>query len=259
MSDTELIDEFVAVIRPLAQGGRYGIAVGGSHGKSRNDSHSDYDFRLYTDGPIGEELRRVPQWPAFAATMAKWEARGTHIDGTWPRRIDVIDRELTQWIAGEGVPHDYQWTVWDYHLPTDIFHQRILDDPFGILAGWKARLTPYPDAMRRAVLARWVSFLSYWRSDYHYRSKVLRGDAVFLAGLSAKLAHAMMQVLCARNGIYFPGDGWNLRLAEGFAVTPPHFAERLTAALYPGDDAGAYETQYERLLALIDEVVGLPG
>jgi len=35
----------------------------------------------------------------------------------------------------------------------------------------------------------------YWRHDHHYASKVQRQDVVFLAGLSAKLVHDVVQVL----------------------------------------------------------------
>ena len=257
MEHAGLIEDFVAVIRPLALGGRYAIAVGGSRAKRRTDAHSDYDFRLYTDGPIGDNIRRLPEWQPFAATMAKWEAAGVHIDGTWPRQIAVMDAVIERWRNGVGVPDDYEWTVWGYQPLTDIFNQTILDDPYGILAEWKARLATYPPLLKRAILDRETTFLGYWRGDYHYRSKVARGDVVFLAGLSAKLVHAMMQVLFALNDTYYPGDGWNLAMAAGLAIVPADLAARIEAALYPGAGEGRYAVQYERLGALIDDVLAL--
>jgi hypothetical protein len=255
MNDQALLDELIPLIRPLAGGGRLGIAVGGSRAKARSDVHSDYDFRLYTDGPHGMAIRDLPDWPAFAAAWVKWEANGVRVDGVWTRQIATIDAELNDWIAGRGVPNDYEWAVWGYYLPTDIYNQTVLDDPQGILAAWKARLSVYPPALKRTVLERFGGFLSYWRSDYHYRSKVARGDAVFLAGLSARLSHAIMQVLFALNETYFPGDGWNLDLAAGFTIVPADLRERLTAALYPANAPDAYQEQYRALAAVIDDVL----
>jgi hypothetical protein len=257
MNDKALIDELVPLIRPLAGGGRLGIAVGGSRAKGRTDVHSDYDFRLYTDGPHGLAIRDLPDWPAFAAAWATWEERGVRIDGVWTRQIEIIDAELNAWIAGTGVPSDYEWAVWGYYLPTDIYNQTVLEDPQGVLAEWKARLRTYPPLLKQAVLEKFGGFLRYWREDYHYRSKVTRGDAVFLAGISARLAHAMMQVLFALNETYFPGDGWNLDMAAEFAIVPPQLAERLTAGLYPGASPQAFEEQYQALAGLIDDVLAL--
>ena len=257
MIDSELIDDFVKVTRPMAEEGRYGIALGGSRGKKWSDAHSDYDFRLYIDGPADYDIRLRPAWSAFAGFMAQWQARGIKIDGLWTRTTGSIDAELSLWIAGEGVAQDYGWTIWGYHLPTDIFHQTILEDPHGILAEWKARLATYPPGLKRAVLQRYGSFLSYWRQDSHYRTKVARGDAVFLAGLSAKLTHAVMQMLCALNDVYFPGDGWNLQIAQEFAIVPDRFSERAAAALYPGTADDTFERQYTELASLIDEVSAL--
>ena len=257
MDHPGLIEEFIEVIRPLAGGGRRGIAIGGSRAKGRTDAHSDYDFRLYTDGTAGLEIRGLPGWPAFAATMQKWEQAGVHIDGVWTRRITDMDAALDRWIAGQGEPDDYVWTVWGYHPLTDLFHQTVLEDPDGILAGWKARLASYPPTLKQVTLERHLAFLRYWRTDYHYRSKVTRGDVVFLAGLSAKLVHAMMQVLFALNETYYPGDGWNLKMAGELAVAPENLVERVTAALYPTVGDGRFERQYAGLAALIDEIVAL--
>lgn len=254
-----VIEDFLPVIRPLAGSGRRGIAVGGSRGKGRNDEHSDFDFRLYTDGPVSPAVRPLPEWADFAAVMAKWEARGVRIDGVWVRGIDEIGARLTEWTSGTGVADDYVWTVWGYHLPTDIAHQTILEDPDGILAGWKQRLAPYPAPLRQALLDRHLAFLRYWRTDYHYRSKVRRGDLVFLCALSAKLVHAMFQVLFALNETYYPGDGWNLPMARCFQVVPKDFEPRVAAALYPENGPGMFERQYEAISALIDDIERLAG
>ena len=79
---------------------------------------------------------------------------------------------------------------------------------------------------------------------------------MFLAGLSAKLVHSIMQVLFALNRSYFPGDGWNLRLAEGLTIAPTDLSARIKLVLNPGSDADRWVLQRDRLVALIDDLEG---
>jgi len=257
VGDDELIEEFRAVMRPLAEPGRVGIALGGSRAKGRADTHSDYDFRIYAESFAADDIANVPAWPGFAAAMAKWEARGIRIDGVWARKIADIDGMLDRWLRGDGTADELVWTIWGYHPLTDIASQTIIEDDDGILAKWKARLSVYPPALKRALIDKHMKFLRYWRGDYHYESRVARGDAVFLAGLAAKLVHSLFQVLFALNEIYYAGDGWNREMAARFALTPPEFGARVTVALYPGDGPDRFERQHHTLLELIDAVDAL--
>lgn len=250
MTDDTVIAAFRPVILALAGPGRRAVSLGGSRAKGRTDAFTDYDFRLYTDAVLP---RTAPAWDTFRTLWDAHERRGIRIDGVWDRLITDIDAELDLWIAGQGRAADLDWAVWGYHLPTDIAHQMTVDDPDGILSGWRARLVPYPHGMAKATVARWMDFLRYWRDDYHYQSKVARGDPIFLAGLSAKLAHGIMQVVFAANRVHFPGDGWNLDLARTLALQPADLEPRLCSALASQDHAA----QRAALVALITELDGL--
>ena len=254
-------DEVVATLLPsilgLADRGRVAVALGGSRAKALSDQHSDYDFRVYADAFRGPELRQTPQWAAFQDAVRAVERSGARIDGTWPRKIAEIDALLTRWQAGELATLDYEWTVWGYHLPTDIAHQLPIADPDGVLAGWRAALTIYPDALRQAVFRHFGGQLRYWHDDYHYASKVERADLVFLAGLTSKLVHAALQVIFALNRTYYVGDGWNLRAAERLAVRPSDFAARVTAILAPTDGQDRLARQYQDLRALVADTLDL--
>jgi hypothetical protein len=103
------------------------------------------------------------------------------------------------------------------------------------------------------VLRKHWGALRYWRADYHYASKVRRGDVVFLAGLSAKLVHHLMQVLFALNETYYVGDGQNLEFAEQFRCKPLALSARVAAALYPPPAPTMLEQQRDTLLGLIDD------
>lgn len=258
----DVIAESVPLIEKLATG-RYAISIGGSRGKGTADQRSDIDFRLFCDEEAPESEQRSEAKRAFDEVMTRWRERGVEIDGCWIRTIATIDRELDDWLGGKLAPVPKVWTVWGYYLLPDIYHQQVIEDPDGVIAGWKERLSPYPRALKQAVLDKHLGSLRYWRDDYHYANKVRREDAIFLAGLSARLVHDMVQVIFALNETYFPGDGSNTHFMERFALLPDHFDERIRAALYPapGDGDGDADRPYERqralLIGLINDVTAL--
>jgi hypothetical protein len=209
------------------------------------------DFRLYADEIWhGADCGRTPEWEAFAQAVARWRMRGIEIDHVWIRTVGEIDAALNAWLDGQIRPADCDWTVWGYHLLTDLHHQKVIEDPDRLAAGWKKRLRVYPAHLKAALVERHLGLLRYWKADYHYAHKVEREDVVFLASLSARLVHDLMQVLFALNETYFPGDGNNLAFASRFTRLPP----RITAALCPAPTDDRFAEQRRTLLELIEDV-----
>ena len=239
--------------------GRYAITLGGSQGKGTWDERSDVDLRLFHEKDVPWRDTHPELWADYFAAIARWEEQGAVIDGIWPRTIAETEAALARWLAGDARPEDLVWTVWGYHLPPDLYHMAIVEDPYGIVADWKRRLAVYPPALKAALLDRHTAVLRYWRTDYHYRNKVARRDAVFLAGLTSKLVHHLLQVLFALNETYYVGDGQNLDFARRLALQPPDLAARVEAALYPPPGADRYRAQYDALTALVDDVLALAG
>lgn len=253
----DVVGTLLPAILDLAASGRVAVALGGSRAKRFADARSDYDFRVYADAFHGPDLMQTRQWARFRSAWTALEERGVRIDGTWPRRISEIDDGLARWQRGELAVIDYEWTVWGYHLPTDIAHQQPIADPDGVLADWRAQLATYPEPLRQAVLQHFGGQLRYWRDDYHNASKAERADLVFLAGLTSNLIHAALQVLFALNRRCFVGDGWNLRAAADFALRPADLEVRIAAILDPGAGPDRLTRQYRELRALIDDVLAL--
>jgi hypothetical protein len=253
-----VFEEFIPICRQLAGEQRYAISAGGSLGKGTWDGRSDIDLRLFTDRPLAGPSERPQAWADYYGGMERWQQRGVRIDGVWARTVGEIDAVLDCWLRGEIKPIDFVWTVWGYHILTDVANQLIIEDPYQIIAAWKERLSVYPPALKQAILSKYGASLRYWRNDYHYVHKVERGDVVFLAGMSAKLVHEIMQILFALNETYFPGDGSNLKYVAEFAIAPANFAERVRAILYPCAE-DAFAQQYATLIALIDEMLTLAG
>jgi hypothetical protein len=232
--------------------------VGGSLGKGTWDARSDIDFRLYTDKPLPGTAEEPGLWEGITACEVRWKARGVLIDGVWPRTTAEIDAGIDRWFTGHTTPIPMLWTIWGYYLLPDMFHQVILEDPYGIITGWKERLAVYPPRLKQAILVKTTSSLRYWRDDYHYASKVARGDIVFTAGMVSKLVHEVLQVLFALNETYYVGDGSNLEFTASFSILPPDFPARIQRILYP-QPPDALEKQYADLCSLIDEILILTG
>ena len=251
----EAIREFTALLQSWDCGTR-AISLGGSFGKGTFDDRSDLDFRLFHAHDVPWPDRDPERWKPVWVLLKKWGQRGVKIDGVWPRSIAEVDAALRRAISGEIKTDAKEWSIWGYHLLTDVYNQYVIDDSQGVLAAWKRLLTPYPPALKQAVIKKHLGSLRYWRRDYHYANKVERKDVVFLASLSARLIHDLMQVLFALNEVYFPGDGTNFSFAEKFAIKPADLPVRVTAALYPSG-ANIFDVQCQILLALIDEVEAL--
>jgi predicted nucleotidyltransferase len=259
----QAVQEMVPLLKQLVRG-RYAISLGGSFGKGRFDERSDLDVRLFFDEYAKPWHELAGLRGELEAIIAAWAERGLFIDGYWPRRIADIEAELALWISGDVTPTDFVWTLWGYQMPTDLTNQWIIEDPFGIIAGWQERLRAYPPALKRAILDKNLASARYWRSDYHYESKAVRGDPVFCVGVASRVVHNLIQILFAVNEVYYVGDGWNLDYVRGFEIAPPDFAAKAETVLLPEAGGRRFEVQRERLGALVDEMdrivesLGLP-
>ena len=252
----EAVNEIADSLRPTIQSmvdGRHGIAVSGSIGKGTNDKRSDFDFRLYYDA-FAEGQPTKDGWRKIREIIEMWRERGRVIDGVWPRSIAEIDAKLDTWYGGNIVPDDLEWAIWGYYLPTDIHNQHIIDDPDGVLTAWRERLSTYPAALKCAVISKFLSFIRYWRDDYHYENKVIRQDTVFAFGLATKIIHATVQLVFALNEHHFAGDGKNMAFISGMELVPDHFEQKVNDILYCAKGPADLTIQREKIVALINEV-----
>lgn len=256
-SSSPVLNEVIGDILPFFERldtGKYAVALGGSRSKALWDERSDIDFRLYHETPLPKPHAASPTWRDYFQIIDQWAERGVVIDGIWSRTIANVELQLNAWLSGDITPEPIVWTIWGYHLLPDVASQLAIVDPYGVIASWHERLATYPEAVKTALVAKHLSSLRYWRKDYHYRHKVERRDTVFLASLSARLAHDLIQVICAINRVPYPGDGNNLRIVENLPILPEAFARRIVAALYPVDGERMYQDQRDLLVSLIDDV-----
>ncbi len=248
-----LIDELAPLCRALGEG-RYAISIGGSYGKGTFDRDSDLDLRLFCERRLGPPEAFEAAYAELQQAIDRWAAEGLVVDGCWVRTIDEIETQISQYEQGNGEPEDIVWTIWGYHVLTDVFNQMVIEDPHDVLKGWQRRLSTFPPKHKAALLEKHLTSLRYWRNDYHYQHKVDQGDVVFLAGITSKLVHDILRVLFALNETYYPGDGKNLAYAERFERLPEDFTARVTDILYSGQAPEALGHQYQALMSLIDDL-----
>lgn len=234
--------------------GNWALTAGGSTSKGTSDHLSDLDLRLYHETPLPWPSVTDPVWREYVQAEDSWRLRGYMIDPISPRPFKDVEAELDRLIAGEMLRPDMVWTLWGYRLLPDIANQVAFYDNTGTIARWKDKIAVFPAKLKRAILDHHLGSIEYWRTDYHYRNKVERGDAVFLAGLSSKLTHSLLEILFAVNEVYFPGDGNNLKLASTFQIAPADFVSRVESALYPSAGEDKFTRQYRTLMELINDV-----
>lgn len=248
-----VVDDFLPLCKALVEG-RYAVSIGGSLGRRTSDQLSDIDFRLFCDALLPDADRRAHLQEQVDLTVRRWGERGTIVDGVWIRTIREVGAELDRWCRGVIAPEQKVWTIWGYQLLSDVHHQVVVDDPFGVIAAWKEQLRDYPPPLKQALLEKHLASVRYWRDDYHYRHKVQRQDLVFLASLTTRLVHDLIQILFALNETYYVGDGYNLTVVRRLAHVPDDFVAAVEEVLYPRRGDAMLARQRDTLIHLIDEV-----
>ena len=246
---------FFPVFKKYSATDNYSVTLSGSFGKGLTDKRSDYDFRIYFDEWAESAVIKSAS-AEIGALVEEWKLKGVYVDGVWPRTYADIDGQLEMWLSGCGTLTPIDWTVWGYNVLTDVYNQIIIEDKNGKAAEWKTKLTPYPMAIKQTILSRHAASLKYWKTDYHYKNKVERGDIVFIASITSRLVNDMVQVIYAVNEFFYPGDGMNLDFSQQFKLKPDNFESRVSAVLrIPETDN--HISQYNSIIQLIDETLRL--
>ncbi|HYH79310.1 MAG TPA: nucleotidyltransferase domain-containing protein [Longimicrobium sp.] len=264
--------ELLPLVRRFARG-PCAVALGGSCAKAHGDAYSDVDIYLFADAVlpaadrdalVAEVLgpRAAPDsWGSdepFVRGGTDFEHRGVRVE-VWLRRAAHVEAAIDECLRGEIRREYVAWTVmgfFNHVVLADVHSLRPLDDPSGLLAGWKARVERYPEPLRNAIVRRFMGEAAFWPANPHYHTAIERADVIYTSGIVQMVAHALVQVLFALNRVYFPGEK---RITESVARlerVPPAFAARLQAMVAPGvpPTVAALREQQASLATLVDEV-----
>jgi len=214
------------------------LALGGSRARRAAGPDSDYDFGLYYEPDAPPDIRElvaalspiVDRPPGCALTrIGEW---GPWINGGgWLKiggaKVDLLYRDLAKVraVVAEGkagrVTMDYQpghpHGFCSAILIGEAALGRALFDRAGALAAVKRDVLPYPDSLRRALIAKF-----HWEIGFAIDNAELavgRDDATHVAGCAYRALSCLAQVLFALNGRYLINEKGALAEAASFAIT----------------------------------------
>lgn len=264
MTHTEAFTKLIGALSALPRVSAIGQSGSGSLPVA---NESDVDVFLYCDG-IPTEAERAEALQPLGDLMANAEIGALHSvhwgEGdcldlcgmeVWLMYFDRTSQESYLQEVRDGMHTD---KVHNYFYPTGrlatLLTMKPLYDPCGMLADYRALLTDYPQALRRALLARHIPALS---DTEDLLRAVSREDTLFFHfAMDLALDH-FLQALFALNRSYFPSRKRSLMLAKSFALQPEHMAERLHAILRLGGDPATLADAFAVWQALAEELTSL--
>jgi hypothetical protein len=261
------IDELLPLIRQFSHG-EYGIALGGAHAKGLDDRESDVDLYLFTRDILsnGERSQQCQQFSACIEGVVSWGempagANAFTQAGTdflykrrkvecWLRNSDHITATIVECQQGIVRQDLVTWTVMGFYnhcALSDLTHMIPLDDPYGLLAHWKAEVSQYPLKLQQAIISRHLTAARFWPDNFHYKSAIERLDIIYTTGIVQQVIHNLIQVVFAVNQTYFPGDKKLDLSLQHLALQPADFGARIKQLLSPGVSVSRVLLEQQRL------------
>lgn len=277
---TPLVSELLPLLRQFCgegqcdddDHGECGIALGGAHAKGVADPQSDLDLYLFAKGVLpGSERARLCEQFGGIESVTGWDEAPPFVQGgtdfyykgikveCWLRNSDYVANVIAECQAGTVRHSLVTWTVmgfYNYCTLSDLNAMAPVDDPVGLLARWKAEVSAYPPKLREAIICTFLRAARFWPENFHYRTAVERGDAIYVAGIVQQVVHNLIQVAFALNRVYFPGDKKLAAALDHLPILPERFAERVQWLLMPGEGASQalFDRQRQELIQLTHQV-----
>jgi len=252
------------------------VALGGSRALGYQRPDSDIDLGIYyrdaspfaiadiaalarslndTPDPVVTDFYRWGPWVNGGAWLT---VKGRRLDFLY-RSLDRIEQVIDACRAGRIESDFYQQPPYGFHSYVYLGETAVcipLHDPAGILPALKARLEPYPPALKQAIVNRFL-----WAAEFDLPQTAAlasHGDAYAAAGCFTRVAASLVQVLYALNERYFLNDKHALRDIASFPLKPPDAITALEAVLScPGITPEALTASASRLQALLDQTLAL--
>ena len=255
------------------------VVLGGSHARGEADATSDIDLGLYYAAPrlpsipalrqLAEELddRHLPHLITELGGWGPWINGGGWlvIDG---RRVDWLFRDVTKVAAviadcaegrfgkyyQPGHPHAFHTHIY----AGEVFYARALHDRDGTFAGLQTQTTPYPPALRAAIVRDQL-----WEARFALENAgkaPARGDTFYVAGCLFRCAAALVQVVFALNGRYVINEKRAVETADRLPLRPDGFGEVVSDVLgTPGRTPGELAAALARFDGLLKATATLCG
>ena len=237
----ELATEIASLYGALP--GVVAVALAGSFANAAADAESDFDLYVYAPEPVDLAARQqIVDRYASRSEIGNdaWEPGDEWIHARTGQKVDVIYRtpgwiedQLERVLVRHEASVGYSTSFWH-----NVLHSEALVDP----SGWYRQLQqtadqPYPDALKRAIVAKNHPLLREAMSSFlnQIRLAVDRDDGVSVQHRVTGLLGSYFDILFAVNELPHPGEK---RLAplvveQGLAY-PPGMPDRIDALLQAG-------------------------
>jgi hypothetical protein len=223
------------------------IALGGSRARGTARQTSDYDIGLYysgdrsldtdrllqavrtfADAPEAVQVTPVGGWGPWIVGGGWLSVTARKVDLLY-RNIDDVAETIEKCRAGQidihyqpGHPHGFCSAIW----MGEVALCRPLHDPEGRLAKLKSATSPYPRALRDALVRKFE-----WEILFSIENAELaagRAEQTHVAGCAYRALACTAQVLFALNERYFINEKGALQEAADFPLTVPDIAKRVS-------------------------------
>ncbi|HEY2246096.1 MAG TPA: nucleotidyltransferase domain-containing protein [Bradyrhizobium sp.] len=243
MHDDSILQRIVPALAEVP--GVAAIALGGSRARGTAIDASDYDIGLYhsteepldtdrlllavrtfADAPEAAQVTPIGGWGPWIAGGGWLTVTGHKVDLLY-RNIEAVADMIGKCRAGDidihyqpGHPHGFCSAFWMGEVA--LCHQ--LHDPDGRLARLKAATSPYPRALRDALIRKfdWEILFAIENGEL----AAARAEQTHVAGCAYRALACTAQVLFALNARYLINEKGALQEATHLPRTIPDIAKR---------------------------------
>lgn len=243
MSLDPLLQRMVPVLAEVP--GMGAIALGGSRARGTATETSDYDIglyfsaeraldtitllkavRLFADAPEAAQVTPIGGWGPWIVGGGWLSVTGRKVDLLY-RNIEAVADIIAKCCAGEvtmhyqpGHPHGFCSAIWMGEVALCV----PLHDPEGRIATLKAATSPYPRALRDALIRKfdWEILFAIENAEL----AAARAEQTHVAGCVYRALACTAQVLFALNERYLINEKGALQEAATLPRTIPDIAKR---------------------------------
>jgi predicted nucleotidyltransferase len=252
------------------------VVLGGSHARGAASPDSDIDLGLYYDPaqrPSFDALRALAQeiddrhtgdvvtdygeWGPWINGGGWLMIRGHHVDWLY-RDLSRVGHEIAECTAGRVACYyqpGHPLGFYNHIYMGEVFYCHPLYERDSRLSDLKARTTPYPPPLRRAMIQR------LWEAGFsleHCPKPASRGDVAHVVGSFYRAVGVMVQALFALNERYCLNEKGSVGAVETLALHPPQFSEIVSDVLgAPGRTAPELQASIGQLQSLLAAVQAL--
>jgi hypothetical protein len=251
------------------------VALGGSRAVGAAHAFSDYDIGLYfseqagldvehlrdvvkslVDEPAAAQVTEVGGWGPWIVGGGWLMITGHKVDLVY-RPVESVERVIGKCREGRvsvdyqpGHPHGFCSAIW----MGEVALCRPLSDPERALARLKAMTTPYPEALREALIRRFQWEILF--SIENARTALPKGDETYIAGCAFRTLACAAQVLFALNRRYLINEKGSLAAAARLPLTVANLTERVKS-VWQAIGLCAFDVALTELGSIEHELAGL--